>query len=311
MNKYLSIIIPIYNVEKYLERCLNSILEKKEDFEIILVDDGSKDMSAKICKEYEQKYKNVSYYYKENGGASDARNYGMKFAKGDYIWFIDSDDYITTYSITEIINIIQNKKDDVIVCQSKKVFEDGNIIDECNYSIKQGEYTSHEFMSQLKENPKSVIFCPQYYIVRREFVINNKIYFHKGIIYEDELWIPQLLIKAKKIYYSGLNIYFHCMRNESVMHSTDLEKCGYSAWVVANELFKIYGESDRKDLEFLRDRCTNILLQAVWKNTKVVSLYDIRKVPIKNAYYLKTKIKSMLYFISPKYYIFIHNILKK
>lgn len=312
MERNLSVIIPVYNVEKYLRRCLDSILSSESNFEIILVDDGSTDNSADICKEYANKNKNVFYYYKKNGGASDARNYGVSLAKGKFIWFVDSDDYITLNAVNEIIQITTNEEVDVIVCQSKKIYEDTRVIDECVYSINRGTYSSTEFMDVLKKNPLSVIFCPQYYIVKREFMIKNKIFFYKGIIYEDELWIPQLLMKAKRIYYSGLNIYFHCMREESVMHSTDLEKCGYSALVVSTELYKIYDESNRKDLFFLRDRCTNIFLQAIWKKSDFLRKKENinRSVPIKNSLYLKTKMKSILYFISPKLYVFIHNNLK-
>jgi len=225
MKKILSIIIPVYNVEKYLNRCLDSILtDRFDEFEVILIDDGSTDGSGIICEEYCKKYNNVLLFHKENGGASDARNFGTQKANGKYIWYIDSDDYISNNSISDVIDLLMKNDCDVMVCQSKKVYENNKIVDECNYSIRTGMYSSNEFMETMRNNPKSIIFCPQYYIVNSDFVKENKIFFHKGIIYEDELWIPQLILNAKRIYYSGLNNYFHFMRNESVMHSTKLEK---------------------------------------------------------------------------------------
>lgn len=225
MNKKISIVIPVYNVEKYLERCIESILLNNniDNCEIIFVDDGSKDNSSNICKRYLEKYNNIQYYFKENGGASDARNYGIHKAIGDYIWFIDSDDSIETSAINEFLKIIDSEKPEVIICQSK-IVDNNNVYDECVYSIEKGSYSSEEFMIALKNNPKSVMFSPQYYLVKREFILENNLFFYKGIIYEDELWIPQLLLKAKKIYYSNCNIYYHYMIETSVMHSTKLEK---------------------------------------------------------------------------------------
>ena len=225
MKCILSIVIPVYNAEKYIDRCMNSILNQSlEECEIILVDDGSTDTSLQICNKYAEKYNNIKVYHKTNGGASSARNYGLKHAKGEYIWFIDSDDRIEKECISKLITIMNNKKTDVIVCQSKKIELNGEIKDECEYSIEMGEYSSQQFMIEMRNKPKSVIFCPQYYIVKREFIKENLIYFYEGIIYEDELWIPQLLIKADKIYYTKLNIYYHYMVDTSVMHSTKMEK---------------------------------------------------------------------------------------
>lgn len=310
MEKILSIIIPVYNVEKYIDRCINSLKnnESFNEIEILLIDDGSTDSSYDLCKNYENKYKNIKVYRKENGGASDARNFGAKKAKGKYIWFIDSDDEIKN-CIKIFIEYLQNIEPDVMICQSKIIELDGNIFDECKYSIPKGIYTSEEFMIQLKRHRQSVMFCPQYYIVKRDFIEKNDLYFYKGIIYEDELWIPQLLIKAKKIFYSNENVYFHYMIESSVMHSTKLEKCGQSDYIVATELFKIYDSSNRNDLQFLRDKAANIFLQSTWKINSFLKNKKInRSLPLKNSYYLKTYVKSILYFISPKLYLLIHKI---
>lgn len=314
MNIILSIVIPVYNVEKYLEKCINQIIKQNiHDIEIILVDDGSTDNSGKICDEYSKKYKEIKSYHKENGGASDARNFGIKKAKGEYIWFIDSDDTIEDNCIKKIKKIFLEEKPEIIICQSKIIHKNGKIEDECKYTIKKGMYTSSQFMNIMKKNPKSIIFCPQYYIVKRDFLEKYKIYFRKGIIYEDELWIPQLLLKSNKIFYSNLNIYFHLMREESVMHSTKLDKCGMSAFIVSDELLKIYDNSSRKDLQFLHDRNVNIFLQSVWKKRDFFSKKSNIKrfMPIKNSYYTKTRIKALIYLISPHIYLFIHTLRNK
>lgn len=311
MKKKLSIVIPVYNVEKYLRRCLDSIVcQDLSEIDIILIDDGSTDESGKICDDYSKEYKNIKTFHKKNGGASDARNYGIKKVNSDYIWFVDSDDYIEKGCIKDFLSIMKNYKSDVIICQSKVVEEGKKLRDECIYSINSGEYSSASFMKVLKKNPKSVIFCPQCYIVSREFIVSNNLYFYKGIIHEDELWIPQLLIYAKKIYYSGLNIYYHYMWSESVMHSTKREKSGRSAYIVATEMLAVFEECKRNDLGFLRDHNTNIFLQAVWKIPGFLNDKEkiMRSMPLKNSIYLKTKIKSLLYYISPKFYLLIHSL---
>lgn len=97
MDKYISFIVPVYNVEDYLEQCIESLLHQnipESQYEIILVDDGSVDLSGKICEQYSMGYENIKCFHKENGGLSDARNYGLERAEGKYILFVDSDDYI-------------------------------------------------------------------------------------------------------------------------------------------------------------------------------------------------------------------------
>lgn len=103
----LSVIIPMYNAEKYIERCIKSILKSKEDeVEIIAVDDGSKDHSLEICKKLAAEHSNVHVYSKENGGVSSARNFGLDVAKGRYITFCDADDYYEAMAVTEMLKII-------------------------------------------------------------------------------------------------------------------------------------------------------------------------------------------------------------
>lgn len=306
----MSIIIPVYKVEKYLSACLDSILQQIDNsIEIILVDDGSPDNSGMICDFYSRNYTNISVIHKENGGLSDARNAGIDKSKGRYIWFIDSDDDICENSIQQVVSKIKEYTPDVFVIQSKIVHEDGYRVNEKVYTIKTGLYSSQEYMEQLKNNSKSVIFCAQYQICKKEFIEKNSLRFYKGIIHEDELWTPQILLCASSIYYSGLNIYNHYMRPGSIMNSNNYEKSGRSDLIVTRELSKLYDEAERTDLQYLRDHMADIFMQAVWKvpdffsNKKNIQ----RSFPLKNAFYKKTKLKAILYYISPKLYLIIHN----
>lgn len=312
-SKILSIIIPVYKVEEYLNKCVDSILcQDTSNCEILLIDDGSPDRCGEICEEYSVKYDNVSSFHKTNGGLSDARNYGISRAKGEYIWFIDSDDYIENNCIQTIIEKLEEYKCDVFVCQSRTVDDNGKTEDEVNYSIANGLYTSEGYMETLNRNPKSIIFCAQFHICRTKFLLDNKLEFYKGIIHEDELWTPQLLLKAESIYYSGLKVYYHYMREGSIMHSGKLERSGRSDIVLSKMLFEIFDASGRTDLIYLRDHAADTFMQSIWKVPDFLGTEDIcRSLPIKNAYYKKTKFKACLYFVSPQIYLKLHNLLKR
>ena len=115
----ISVIIPIYNVEQYLKECLESVINQTyRNLEIILVDDGSKDKSGKICDEYKNKDERIKVVHKENGGLSDARNAGMKIATGKYIQFIDSDDFIDKDMIETLYNLIIENEADISMCSN-------------------------------------------------------------------------------------------------------------------------------------------------------------------------------------------------
>lgn len=224
-NILLSIIIPVYNVEKYIKRCLDSILcQETENYEVILVDDGSTDSSGIICDSYAKCRKNVVCIHKTNGGLSDARNEGLKHCKGKYVWFVDSDDYITEDALESLEKVLCKYSSDVVVCMSKTIDDYGKIQDECHYEIPSGLYSSHEYMEMLRKYPKSVLLCAQFHVVKKTFVDKHCFSFRKNILHEDELWTPQLLMNAEQIYYSNLNIYFHYMREGSIMHSSNMEK---------------------------------------------------------------------------------------
>lgn len=170
-NILLSIIIPVYNVEKYIKRCLDSILcQETENYEVILVDDGSTDSSGIICDSYAKCRKNVVCIHKTNGGLSDARNEGLKHCKGKYVWFVDSDDYITEDALESLEKVLCKYSSDVVVCMSKTIDDYGKIQDECHYEIPSGLYSSHEYMEMLRKYPKSVLLCAQFHVVKKTFV---------------------------------------------------------------------------------------------------------------------------------------------
>ncbi len=312
MTKALSIIVPVYNVESYLSRCLDSIINNDlSNIEVIVINDGSTDNSGSICDEYAKKYNEIRVFHKANGGLSDARNFGISKSTAKYLWFIDSDDFIEENSIKKIINLLQEYNPEVLVCKSRVITDNGKIFDECKYTIQEGLYSSAEYMIQLRDNPQSVLFCAQFHICSKSFIEKYNFSFYKGIIHEDELWTPHLLVRANKIYYSDLNIYFHYMRSDSIMHASKKEISGKCDLLVAEKLFEFYDSLERNDLVYLRDHNVTTFLQAVWKIPNFLSTYDLRRdLPLKNSYYLKTKLKAILYYISPKIYLWVHRLVR-
>lgn len=194
-----SIIIPIYNVEKYLAQCIDSVLAQSfTDYELILVDDGSTDNSGKICDEYQEHIPSIKVIHKQNGGLSDARNVGTEVACADYIIYIDSDDYLSDTSfLLDLNQVIIEKQSDLILYKFQKFIDGTDILQPCTYSMSGIE---------LIINPDQVLMAlvkaDAYYgsawikAVKRSVLIDNKISFEKGLLGEDMEWSCNLLTKA-------------------------------------------------------------------------------------------------------------------
>ena len=184
-----SVIVPVYNVEKYLTKCLDSLVSQTlKDLEVIIVNDGSPDNSQEIIDMYTKKYANMHSYLKENGGLSDARNYGIKKATGEYIAFLDSDDYVTNDMYEKMYFKAKEKDYDMVVCDINYVYDDhikrvGSGIKEDTTDIKKIYCTIHPAAWNK--------------IFKKELLQN--IEFKKGVWFEDVEFIYRLLPDIKSI----------------------------------------------------------------------------------------------------------------
>lgn len=209
----ISFIIPVYNVEKYLNECVDSILSQDfKDYEIILVDDGSTDNSSVICDKYAEKYENIRVKHKPNGGLSDARNAGIEIARGEYILFVDSDDYIGKGSVSAIADCLAEQKHtvDVVFFDAIKFFPDGTqtpIGDNYNGSNINGKSKSEvlKHIASLPKYPGSA--CTK--LIRRSIIIDNNMFFEKGIYSEDIDWTIWLLTTAETFAYCDVDYYYY------------------------------------------------------------------------------------------------------
>lgn len=231
----LSIIIPVYNVEKYLKECLESVLEiKNVNYEILVINDGSLDNSQKIINEFLEKNDRIKSFLKENGGISTARNYGLKRARGEYIWFVDSDDFIDAKEFQIFFNEVKKEKMDIFIanyslfkdgkkCKERKIFYDKQILSGEKILNRKGK----EILA------KGYVWKNLY---RKEFLNENGIIFKEGIVIEDQLFNIYCFLKAKKIKCLNNFIYYYRVnRKGSLSNNKETEelfaKSGYEILV--------------------------------------------------------------------------------
>ena len=216
----ISVIIPIFNAEKYLENCIDSVLKQKvENIEIVLINDGSTDNSGKIAKEYLNKYPTqIKYFEKENGGVSDARNLGLKYATGDYIAFFDSDDYITD-NLFKDLEPYMEKKLDMIKYKISKVGSQGDFLEENRTQIFE-EKTGEEAFEILYKQDK-LIEAPWGYLYKREFWKENNFEYKKGLYHEDFGLTPLIILKAKKVASTDIGYYNYVQTSNSITRGND------------------------------------------------------------------------------------------
>lgn len=212
-NSLISIIIPIYNVEPYLRRCLDSVVNQTyTNLEIILIDDGSPDNCPQICDEYAAKDNRIIVIHKENGGLSDARNAGLTICKGDYISFIDSDDWVDEKYIEVLLSLAINKSADIAIAENIKTKSQIHIKDR---NVTTTAFTSKEALLKLfcKKNIAFIVSWGKLY--KKELFDNLR--FPVGKYHEDEFTTYLLFYKSTSIAYTSQVLYYYYSRESSIM----------------------------------------------------------------------------------------------
>ncbi len=260
----LSIIIPVYNVENYLEECLNSILDQGfSDYEVILVNDASTDSSAIICNHYSKKYSNFKVIHLEvNSLLGAARNIGLKNAKGYYVHFCDADDYYISDSLKSVAEELNNNATDIIIghftCKPEKgafVCSDMNLNFKNHKSIYSSELLQHYICNE------NFMGTAWRFIVKREFLLKNKIYFVEGYFAEDEEWFPKILCSTNKFY--EIKKPFYCYRPSKIGSITSQKTYLHSKSQLKAiiNLLKFLSEKKLKNIEkeFIYSRVHHLL----------------------------------------------------
>lgn len=221
----LSFIIPLYNAEAYIAECLDSILNSdidRKEYEIIVIDDGSKDNGLAVVRQYEQKYDNITVLVQENQGQSVARNYGIREAKGEYIWCIDSDDY-TDSKFSGFLNLLQTHPTlDIVAVKLTKIRENGEKVGtECDQPI-----VNHNEIMKGRDavingyNPSSVCAL----VARKALIEKNNLYFKEGITHQDVELSYRLMSHADDVIFTDYAPYIYVLHPNSTSQSVNPQK---------------------------------------------------------------------------------------
>ena len=242
VNSLISVVVPVYNVEKYLRESVESILAQTyKELEIILVDDGSADESGKICDEYASADNRITVIHKENGGLSDARNTGLKNSHGKYIYFLDSDDFLRADALEKLVCFAER-------LHLQIVFFDGTNI----YEIEENEHRRDKFerlcdhgvgsgpaMLLRLDNYNEYASCVPMLFLRSDYIAENKLHFYKGIMHEDELFTAAAFVKAGRVGHLHEPLYIRRVREGSIMTGKNYTRSFKGFYVCTVELIRI------------------------------------------------------------------------
>ena len=254
-----SIIIPVYNTEKYIKECLDSILNQTlKEIEIIAVNDGSVDDTLVILKEYEKEHEQIVVIDQLNSGQSAARNKALQIATGKYVYFMDSDDLVSTQMLEELFNKSEKENLDVIYFSGTSFFENRELekahASFKNSYLRKGQYlqavSGPQLFVQLKAN-KDYSMSPCLQMIRREHLLQNKITFCEGIIHEDNCFSFMLIMKAERAFCVNDIYFYRRVREESVMTKELSHKNLRGYFVCLMEEMEFVKQLETNDLEVM------------------------------------------------------------
>lgn len=308
----LSIIIPVYNVQDYIRECIESVLNQTiKEIEIIVVDDGSLDNSMKIVNQFSDN--RIKIIRQENKGLSSARNAGISIAKGEYIAFIDSDDFIIhNKSYEEMYNIAIKEKSDIVAgnCiwyySKEKYFDLYRDMSSFNHSPMNSE---EYFISCLKTDR---IYMPVWLnIYNLDFIRQNNLYFKEGIFHEDEEFMPRVLIKAKKVSIYDISFYAYRQREGSIMNSEkNIKKCN-DIMDICIEIYKLSEKIENEELKRLLIRKSILTIQdTVYKYRYKNISNEIRKILLNKSIDKSLKVRSFFMIYNIELYFKIEKMIR-
>jgi glycosyltransferase involved in cell wall biosynthesis len=234
----ISIIIPVYNVEKYLRQCLDSVLNQEaDDYEVICINDGSTDGSGEILHEYSENYDKIKVVQQENKGLSAARNAGMKTACGEYIFFLDSDDWLMPNALEVLKN--EANVNDIICFNGRRYFEDGSL-EVPDEGITESNLSGWDYYNKYALKPRKFHFvCTVLRIYRRDFLLQYQLFFEEGIYHEDNLFTPIACYYAKSVKVIPDILYVYRIRANSITQNFDSKRI-LDIVKVANKLAEFF-----------------------------------------------------------------------
>ena len=241
--KKVSVIVPVYNVEEYLPKCLDSLINQTlKDIEIIVVNDGSPDNSQKIIDEYRKKDKRIISIVKENGGLGSARNIGLEKAKGEYISYVDSDDWIELDMLEQMYAEAKNQNAEIVICSFK------NVYDNRSEEVFIDQNLINDTLNQKNNKILNLVSaCCKIY--KRKFLLESKITFAENIWYEDFAYATKVLAKANNIGFVNEALYNYYIREKSIMHNDNIIK-SLDLITAFDDIIDFYRNNDLYDIYY-------------------------------------------------------------
>lgn len=279
MGDLISVIVPVYNVQKYLKKCVDSIVNQSyTNIEILLINDGSSDDSGKLCIEFENNDKRIKTINKKNGGLSDARNEGIRFSTGTFISFVDSDDWIEKDYIEKLYDLIKNGNKDIAICNFYKYYDDLDSYENKNDSSYNLELNSYQAQN-LMFGSLSVQFTVAWGKLYRSELFEN-IKFPVNKIHEDEFITYKLYDLSKNIVYTNEKLIIYRIRKNSITQNGFRISNKLNAIEAFQEKFEFYHYKKYYDL---RDKTLLTLISIyinIIKNKNLIVKYNMYKSQI-------------------------------
>ena len=318
----ISVIVPVYNVEDYLKIALDSlVMQTFYDFEVILINDGSTDMSGNICEEYARLHSNFHVYHKKNGGQSAARNFGIKKAKGEFFTFLDSDDYFESHALELFMQLQKKYNADIVSTKEKEVRNSELNIHDPNFQLFEDNVRIFEgktFLEKAFYNDEITVSNGGK-LFKKE-VLN--VCYPNGKIYEDLYVFSEIALNSKRVVHTNIQVYNYLIREGSTVHSS-FKKNQYDFFEAIEHNKNVLREKVPNGYELEKALIAKKVIGSFILSNQAIktSLEDVKEIKkrIKPDYFnimfnhkisLSRKIQSTLFLLSPNFYYFIIKLYK-
>lgn len=304
MHELISIVIPVYNVEKYLDECIQSVINQTyKNLQILLINDESTDSSYDICYKYSKQDDRIQIINKKNGGSASARNVGIDKATGEYIYFLDSDDYIKETTIEEVVNYMKNNNLDLCYFSADVIIEDNDLTWNKEMYKKNHYYTPNDGVTILKRlidnNEYSCQNCM--FISKLSLIKYNNLKYTEGYIYEDNYFAFMLALYSQKSGVLNKSFYIRRIRKGSIMTENLVLKRRINSYkAVLNDFDNI--KTDKKIIKKLIKRFKRGFSIAIINFARQLDDLEDRKV-IQNYFKEKHYYKDLKLYIYIKIYL--------
>lgn len=318
--KKISIVIPVYNVEKFVERCILSCEKQdihQEEFELIVVNDGSNDSSLNIIKELVLSYANIKILDQDNQGLSMARNNGFKMASGQYVWFVDSDDWIEENCLGELYRILMRDNLDALSLSYCQDFGNRKILS-CNKKCNDGLVFSG--INMLLEGGWS--HCVPFTIYRSDFLRVHQLCFYEGIYHEDTEFTPRAYFYLRKVSSYSRAVYHYFYNDSSITNKVNPKK-SFDNIIVAESLYRFSRQITERKLRQVYNNIIAVVINNALFNSYAMTIEDTnllnRKLKenrfVSHALWgsksVKYKLEGVLFYLFPKHIIRIYKVIQK